>query len=534
MATKRGVVVGRATSGSRLTRREAESLDRDVREALTDLGASLALGYLRIAGLLQRMQATGGYKLLGCKTWEAYLRDRVSYARTTAAYLVRLGNSDLAAVQELVSAHGLSGTQLLEFAKAVTVKDGSAIPRLIQATASAVEGKTVRETRSAIQAAVAANQGAFQRPHKARSKRAERDWAASFRQVHDALPEGERERYVEGAREFLHGLESPAAPKPAIPASYVPADPGPQDYELVRWVKTGPSGIEWCDDTWNPARGCDWVSPACDNCYAKALSEGRRGKVKGFLQGFAVTVVPRFLFKPLSRAGSWLWFVDSMTDLFNDDIPDGYIVDVFRVMVVARWHTFQVLTKRPARMERMVRSQLAFAAQADNIWWGVTVEDRKHGLPRLRVLQRMGVYLRFLSVEPLLEDLGEIDLGGIGWVICGGESGTAYRPMEREWAERLFFQCQRAEIPFFLKQWGGPLPRKGGHEWMGRREHREVPMLRRYPKPDRAKVAALKRELNEKYGLLPNGKPADGGDGLMVVSDWRAGRSEWIRMGAGR
>jgi protein gp37 len=167
-------------------------------------------------------------------------------------------------------------------------------------------------------------------------------------------------------------------------------------------------------------------------------------------------------------------FVNSMSDLFHCDVSDDYIEAVCRVMVRARWHTYQVLTKRSERLRDLLRGRLAFAAVEPHIWWGVSVEDRRHGLPRLEHLREAPAGLRMLSVEPLLEDLGALDLKGIGWVIAGGESGHGARPMEEAWVASIRDQCARAAVPFFFKQWGGVRKGHAGRTLAGR-THDETP-----------------------------------------------------------
>ncbi len=156
-----------------------------------------------------------------------------------------------------------------------------------------------------------------------------------------------------------------------------------------------------------------------------------------------------------------------MSDLFHDGVPDQYIADVARVMRLADWHTFQVLTKRPERMVPLLRGKLLTAASEDHIWWGVSVENKRHGLPRIDMLRSAPVAVRFLSVEPLLEDLGNIDLAGINWVIVGGESGPGARPMKPEWVRNIRDQCAEAKVPFFFKQWGGVRKAETGRELDG-------------------------------------------------------------------
>jgi protein gp37 len=229
------------------------------------------------------------------------------------------------------------------------------------------------------------------------------------------------------------------------------------------------SKIEWTDATWNPVRGCTKVSPGCKHCYAEVFAERFRG-VPGhpYEQGFDLRLVPEKLNEPLRWKTPKLVFVNSMSDLFQDGVPDEYIVGVAKVMTDAPWHTFQVLTKRSERMQRLLNTKLGFAAKARHIWWGVSVENRKHGIPRIAHLQLADVHVRFLSVEPLLEDLGTIDLAGIHWVIVGGESGRGARPMRKEWVLTLRNQCWKARVPFFFKQWGGVQKSKLGRRLEGR------------------------------------------------------------------
>lgn len=229
------------------------------------------------------------------------------------------------------------------------------------------------------------------------------------------------------------------------------------------------SKIEWTDATWNPVRGCTKISPGCVHCYAETFAERFRG-VAGhpFEHGFDLRLVPAKLAEPLQWSSSKLVFVNSMSDLFHKDVPDDFIVDVARVMVAARWHTYQVLTKRADRLQELLRGKLRFAAAESHIWWGVSVENRTHGLPRVKQLQNSECAVRFLSIEPLLEDLGQFDLSGIGWVIVGGESGPGARPMSPEWVRNIRALCEARRIPFFFKQWGGVQKRKTGRLLDGR------------------------------------------------------------------
>lgn len=216
------------------------------------------------------------------------------------------------------------------------------------------------------------------------------------------------------------------------------------------------SSIEWTDATWNPVRGCTKISPGCAHCYACVFAERFTG-VPGhpYEQGFDLRLVPEMLASPLRWPTPKMVFVNSMSDLFHEEVPDWYIERVARVIQMANWHTYQVLTKRAVRMQQMLKNQLSFAAQLDHIWCGVSVEDRRYGVPRIACLRETPAAVRFLSVEPLLEDLGDIDLGGINWVIVGGESGPRAWPMQESWVIRIREQCWTAGIPFFFKQWGG-------------------------------------------------------------------------------
>jgi protein gp37 len=216
------------------------------------------------------------------------------------------------------------------------------------------------------------------------------------------------------------------------------------------------SKIEWTDATWNPVRGCTKISPGCDHCYAETFAERFRG-VPGhpYEQGFDLRLVPEKLAEPLRWAKPQMVFVNSMSDLFHAQVPKDYIVAVARVMAKANWHTFQVLTKRAVRMEAMLRSELAFVADCPHIWWGVSVENRRHGVPRLERLRSAPARVRFLSAEPLLESLGTVDLRGISWVIVGGESGPGARMMAPAWVREIRDQCHQQKVRFFFKQWGG-------------------------------------------------------------------------------
>lgn len=229
------------------------------------------------------------------------------------------------------------------------------------------------------------------------------------------------------------------------------------------------SKIEWTDATWNPVRGCTKISPGCLHCYAETFAERWRG-IPGhpFEHGFDLRTVPEKLGDPLRWGTPRKIFVNSMSDLFHPGVSDDYIVKVARVMVAANWHTYQVLTKRADRMAALLKGKLRFAAGQSHIWWGVSVENQKHGLPRIDLLRSAPATMRFLSIEPLLEDLGEFDLSGISWVIVGGESGPGARPMKAEWVRNIRRQCKASKVAFFFKQWGGVRKSETGRELDGR------------------------------------------------------------------
>lgn len=243
--------------------------------------------------------------------------------------------------------------------------------------------------------------------------------------------------------------------------------------------------IEWTDATWNPVRGCTKISPGCTRCYAATFAERFRG-VSGhpYEQGFDLRLVPEKLTDPFNWSGRRRVFVNSMSDLFHVDVPDEYIVRVARVMAAADWHTYQVLTKRSERMAELLRTKLRFASELSHIWWGVSVENRRHGLPRIDHLRAAPAVVRFLSVEPLLEDLGLLDLTGIDWVIAGGESGAGARPMSADWVRSIRDQCERARVAFFFKQWGGVRKSAAGRE-LDKRTHDDQPAVGEKEMPPR-------------------------------------------------
>lgn len=253
------------------------------------------------------------------------------------------------------------------------------------------------------------------------------------------------------------------------------------------------SQIEWTDATWNPVRGCTKISPGCKHCYAQTFAERFRG-VPGhpYEQGFDLHLVPKKLTEPFNWRCPKLVFVNSMSDLFQPGVPDEYVCAVSRVMTAANWHTYQVLTKRAERLNELLNGRLRSLAQQDHIWWGVSVEDRKYGMPRVEHLRRSPAAVRFLSIEPLLEDLGTIDLNGISWVIVGGESGPGARPIRKDWAISIREQCKAAGVPFFFKQWGGTRKSISGRSLEGK-TYDEYPRRVFAPVPDWTECAALAR-----------------------------------------
>lgn len=259
------------------------------------------------------------------------------------------------------------------------------------------------------------------------------------------------------------------------------------------------SKIEWTDATWNPVRGCTKISPGCKHCYAETFAERFRG-VPGhpYQQGFDLKLVPEKLPDPLRWRSSKMIFVNSMSDLFHDQVPDDYIEAVADTMVKANWHTYQVLTKRSARMAELLKGKLRFAAESRHIWWGVSVENRKSGLPRVRDLRNSPAAVRFLSIEPLLEDLGEFSLRGIQWVIVGGESGHGARPLRKEWVTSIRDQCAEAAVPFFFKQWGGVRKKIAGRKLDGR-TYDGFPERTSNPVSPATAAFAWAEEIREKY-----------------------------------
>ena len=232
------------------------------------------------------------------------------------------------------------------------------------------------------------------------------------------------------------------------------------------------TGIEWTDVTWNPTTGCDRISAGCDNCYALAMAKRLKAMGSARYQqdgnpltsgpGFALTVHPDALDQPYRWTGRRTVFVNSMSDLFHAKVPLDFLKQVLAVMADTPQHTYQVLTKRSARLPK-IADKLDWPP---NLWLGVSVEDAEH-LYRVDHLRAVAAAVRFLSCEPLLGSLAGLDLTDIGWVITGGESGPHARPLDQEWVREIRDLCMAADVPFFHKQWGGRTPKQGSRELDG-------------------------------------------------------------------
>lgn len=223
------------------------------------------------------------------------------------------------------------------------------------------------------------------------------------------------------------------------------------------------SNIEWTDATWNPTTGCSKISPGCKNCYAERMSKRLMAMgVEKYVNGFQVTLHKDALSIPLTWKKPQIIFVNSMSDLFHEDVPEEFVQEVFSVMRQAHWHQFQVLTKRSERL-------LELAPQIDwpeNVWMGVSVENAEYSF-RINHLRQTNAHIKFLSLEPLLGPLSNLNLDNIDWVIVGGESGPGARPIGKEWVTEIRDQCVTANVPFFFKQWGGVQKKQAGRELDG-------------------------------------------------------------------
>lgn len=209
--------------------------------------------------------------------------------------------------------------------------------------------------------------------------------------------------------------------------------------------------IEWTEATWNPSSGCTKISAGCKNCYAESMANRLKaiGTV-GYENGFEFCMVPSRLYEPVKKKKPTVFFVNSMSDIFHESMPDDYLDKIFTVIESTQQHTYQVLTKRADRMFKYFSTNKV----PQNVWLGVTVENRSQGLPRIDYLRKLNASVLFLSVEPLLEDLGNVNLHNIDWVIVGGESGNRARPMDEKWVVNIKNQCEQADVAFFFKQWG--------------------------------------------------------------------------------
>lgn len=215
---------------------------------------------------------------------------------------------------------------------------------------------------------------------------------------------------------------------------------------------------EWTESTWNPVTGCSKISPGCKHCYAERMANRLEAMgMQKYRNGFKVTLHPNLISEPLSWKKPRRVFVNSMSDLFHDDVPVSFIKQVFEAMNVSRQHQFQILTKRAERLAQIAQD----LKWTDNIWMGVTVENADY-LHRIKSLKQTKAKVKFLSIEPLLGPLGKFDLKGLDWIIVGGESGPYARPIEEKWVVEIRNQCVQTDTPFFFKQWGGVFKKKAG------------------------------------------------------------------------
>lgn len=257
------------------------------------------------------------------------------------------------------------------------------------------------------------------------------------------------------------------------------------------------SSIEWTEATWNPVTGCSKISPGCAHCYAERMA--KRLKAMGnanYANGFEVTLQPHMLRKPLEWRSPRTIFVNSMSDLFHRDVPSDYIQSVFSVMREAHWHQFQVLTKRSARLARL-NDEIDWP---DNVWMGVSVESQEYVF-RADHLRKTSAAIKFLSIEPLLGPIDDLNLAGIDWAIVGGESGPGARPCDREWVVSIRQQCVASKVPFFFKQWGGFNKKRSGRELDGR-------TWDEYPKPRKTCIVPITGASLTDISLLTPPAPA--------------------------
>lgn len=211
------------------------------------------------------------------------------------------------------------------------------------------------------------------------------------------------------------------------------------------------SKIEWTEKTWNPTTGCTKVSAGCKHCYAETMAKRLKAMgANGYDNGFELSIIPSRLSQPLKRKKSTTYFVNSMSDLFHEGVSDDFIDQVFGIIKRTPQHRYQILTKRAERLPVYFKDKII----PNNVWLGVTVENIKEGLPRIDLLRQVKASIRFLSIEPLLEDLGKVDFTGIHWAIVGGESGPKARQMAEDWVRSIKRQCDDQDVSFFFKQWG--------------------------------------------------------------------------------
>lgn len=238
------------------------------------------------------------------------------------------------------------------------------------------------------------------------------------------------------------------------------------------------SGIEWTDSTWNPVTGCTKISPGCKHCYAERMAIRLAGmKQPRYRNGFEVTLQPDLIRLPLGWRQPRVIFVNSMSDLFHEEIPEDFIAEVFETMVAAHWHTFQILTKRADRLAE-IAARLPWPI---NVWMGVSVESPRYA-HRIERLRSVPAAVRFVSIEPLLEPIRSLPLADIDWVIVGGESGPGARPMSPDWVREIRDVCGAKGVPFFFKQWGGTRKKRTGRILDGRTwDEMPTPVLRWRP-----------------------------------------------------
>ncbi len=230
--------------------------------------------------------------------------------------------------------------------------------------------------------------------------------------------------------------------------------------------------IEWTESSWNPITGCTKISDGCLNCYAEKMAFRLKAMgTKGYENGFEVTLQPHQLDKPLKLKKPQMIFVNSMSDIFHENVPDDYILKIFEIMNKAHWHTFQVLTKRPQRLESL-RNKINWTK---NIWLGTTIESNKY-IDRVDYIKKTDASIKFISFEPLLSSVKEVDLKGIDWVIVGGESGSGARFIKKEWVYEIKNKCEDLNIAFFFKQWGGTNKKKSGRLLDGK-VYNELPKI---------------------------------------------------------